>query len=230
MAKIILNNKEYQIDDATLVPVTDSLKAHLSTVMNGEGAVIALDGVEYGIDATKLAAAKDDFVAHLGTIAGSGFKVVVNGVEYSVDSAKMAGVIARLEDAFDELENSGEPGLGFPIAWNSMDVQGNPTFILGSQIPYVKVSDFTPTAEELLTTKLSDIEYYLPCQMARDMGGFAAAVYGDNEVSVFSIFTAGEHDFEGEVINIPEAGFYALDFGIMGENYDLVIDLVGSTT
>lgn len=230
MAKIILNNKEFNIDDAVIASINEGLKNHLLTTMAGSGATITLDGTTYNVDSTKLATAKNDFVAHLGTIAGEGTKVVIGGVEYSVDSAKVAGAIAGLEGAFGELENGGEPKLGFPITWNSMDVQGNPVFIYDDQTSFVKVSDFTPTAEELLTTGLSAAGVYLPCQMARDKGEFAIAVYGDNEIQVFSVFTAGEYTVEGVVLNIPEAGFYALDLGIVGENYDFVIDLVGSTT
>jgi hypothetical protein len=230
MAKIILNNKEFNIDDAVIASINEGLKNHLLTTMSGTGATITLDGTTYNVDSTKLATAKNDFVAHLGTIAGEGVKIVIGGVEYSVDSAKMTGIIAGLEGAFSELENGGEPDLGFPIVWNSMDVLGNPTFIFDDQISFVKVSDFTPTAKELLTTGLLAAGDYLPCQMAQDRGEFAIAMYGDSEIQVFSVFTAGEYTVEGVVLNIPEAGFYALDLGIVGWNYDFVIDLASSTT
>lgn len=108
MAKIILNNTEYSIDDATLAPATAELKSHLSTVMNGEGAVITIDGTSYNVDATKLAAAKDDFIAHLGTIAGNGAKIKIGDTEYSIDSAKLAGAISELESV---LSGTGEEHL-----------------------------------------------------------------------------------------------------------------------
>ena len=48
MAKIILNNKEYEINSAALAPAIASLKSHLSTVINGSGNTfepITYDGV-----------------------------------------------------------------------------------------------------------------------------------------------------------------------------------------
>ena len=107
MAKIILNNKEFNIDDAVIASINEGLKNHLLTTMAGEGATITLDGVAYNVDSTKLATAKNDFVAHLGTIAGEGAKVMVNGVEYAVDATKIAGAMTELGTAFGELENGG---------------------------------------------------------------------------------------------------------------------------
>ena len=103
MAKIILNNTEYSIDESTLAPSAADLKSHLSTVMNGSGATINFGGVNYSIDSTKLSAATNDFVSYLRTIAGTGAKVVVGGVEYSVDSTKISGAISDFEAALDNL-------------------------------------------------------------------------------------------------------------------------------
>ena len=99
MAKININfnDKNYSIDEAALSAASTELKSHLSTVMNGEGVTITIDGTSYDVDATKLAVAKDDFVAHLGIIAGDGSKVVVGGVEYGIDSAKVHGAISEIE-------------------------------------------------------------------------------------------------------------------------------------
>ena len=110
MAKIILNNKEFNIDDAVIASISEGLKNHLLTTMAGSGATITLDGVTYNVDSTKLATAKNDFVAHLETIAGEGAKVVIGGVEYGIDATKIGGAMSELGTAFGELENgvSGE--------------------------------------------------------------------------------------------------------------------------
>lgn len=83
MAKtnIVFNNKNYSIDDASLSTASAALASHLSTVMNGSGAVINLCGISYSIDSAKLSAATNAFVSHLGTVAGNGYKVVVGGGE-----------------------------------------------------------------------------------------------------------------------------------------------------
>lgn len=109
MAKIILNNKEFNIDNAVIASVTNDLKQHLSTIMAGTGATIELGGVAYNIDSTKLTTAKDDFVTHLNAIAGSGSKVTIGGVEYSVDSNKVASAIADLDAMFGSLHVEPSP-------------------------------------------------------------------------------------------------------------------------
>lgn len=72
MAKIniIFNDKNYSIDESSFAAASARLQQHLSTVMNGSGAVINLGGTSYNIDSTKLSAATNAFVSHLGTIAG----------------------------------------------------------------------------------------------------------------------------------------------------------------
>ena len=107
MAKINIsfNNKNYFIDESLVSAASDALRSHLSTVMNGSGAVIGLGGTSYNVDSTKLQTATNDFITHLGTIAGNGSKVVVGGVEYGIDSTKVAGAVAELEAVF-----SGEIG------------------------------------------------------------------------------------------------------------------------
>ena len=109
MAKtnIVFNNTTYSIDESSISAATAELRQHLSTVMNGSGAVINFGGTSYGIDSTKLATAKNAFVTHLGTIAGSGSKVIVGGVEYSVGSDKIAGAVGELEDALGSLNSGG---------------------------------------------------------------------------------------------------------------------------
>lgn len=72
MAKIniIFNDKNYSVDESSLSEAIAELRQHLSTVMNGTGATITLDGTSYGIDSAKLSTATNAFVSHLGTIAG----------------------------------------------------------------------------------------------------------------------------------------------------------------
>ena len=109
MAKIILNNKEFNIDDAVIASISEGLKNHLLTTMAGSGATITLDGVTYNVDSTKLATAKNAFVSHLGTISGEGSKVTINGVEYSVDSTKLQGAMSELGTAFAGLSGGDTP-------------------------------------------------------------------------------------------------------------------------
>lgn len=103
MAKILFNDTNYNIDDASLASATDSLKSHLSTVMNGSGATINIGGTEYSVDSTKLSVLKDEFVSHLSLISGNGANVVVGGVSYSVDSTKIQGTISEFEAVLSNL-------------------------------------------------------------------------------------------------------------------------------
>lgn len=107
MAKtnIKFNNKNYEIDEASLSTATSALKSHLSTTMAGTGATINFGGTAYNIDSTKLSTATNNFITHLNTIAGNGAEVVVNGTKYSVDSTKLSGALSELGTAFDKLEN-----------------------------------------------------------------------------------------------------------------------------
>lgn len=113
MAKfnIPFNNKDYSVDETLLSPAADSLKNHLSTVMNGTGATINFGGTSYNVDSAKLLAATNDFISHLGTVAGNGYKVIVNGTEYSVGSDKVAGAVSELEVVLGNLHN-GQSGGG----------------------------------------------------------------------------------------------------------------------
>lgn len=120
MAKIDINfnDKNYTIDEASLSSASATLRTHLSTVMNGTGAVINLGGTSYGVDSAKLATATNAFVSHLGTIAGSGYKVMVGDVEYGVGTDKVSGAVAELETVLGGL-NSGDvelPEVGVDVS------------------------------------------------------------------------------------------------------------------
>lgn len=105
MAKIniLFNDKEYQVDESALSTTSDALKSHLSTIMNGSGAIINLGGTAYNIDSTKLQTATNDFISHLRTIAGNGHKVVVGGIEYYVDSNNVKNAFSELHANFAKL-------------------------------------------------------------------------------------------------------------------------------
>lgn len=120
MAKtnISFNDKNYQVDDASLSEAIAELRQHFSTVMNGTGAKIVLDGTAYDIDSTKLSTATAEFVTHLGTVAGNGHKVNVGGVEYGVGADKVAGAVTELESVLGGL-NSGDvelPEVGVDVS------------------------------------------------------------------------------------------------------------------
>lgn len=109
MAKIdiLFDNKNYNIDEASLSSASAKLKSHLSTVMSGSGSTIDFGGVTYNIDSAKLLSATNSLISHLGTISGSGYNVILNGVNYSVDPNKLSGAVAYLHTVLGGL-NSGD--------------------------------------------------------------------------------------------------------------------------
>ena len=102
---IPFNDANYSIDESALSAATAELKSHLSTVMNGTGAVINLGGVTYNVDFTKLTTEKNDFISHLGKIAGNGPKVVIDGVAYNIDSSKVQTAVSELEVVLGNLHS-----------------------------------------------------------------------------------------------------------------------------
>lgn len=247
MAKINIdfNNADYSIDESALTNAANDLKSHLSTTMSGTGATINFGGEFYNVDSTKLSAATNNFISHLGTIAGNGKKIVVGGVEYSVDAAKTAGTVTELEDMLGELNNGGEPELGFPITWNTMEVMNNPSFVM-YEIPFVKVSDYAPHFDELKNTTYtmpdSDkngiiydklIVFYFNEDISLTAEDLCIAEYSyrddlsSGNVTVISVGESREYpELDGMFI---ESGLYTANFGLMGGNMDIVIDLVDST-
>ena len=107
MAKIniVLNNKNFEIDDAALQETKEYLHNHLSTKINGSGTAIEFDGVSYNIDSEELSIARRNLASHLETVAGEGLKIVIDGVEFFVDSTKLESAITGLEENFKELES-----------------------------------------------------------------------------------------------------------------------------
>lgn len=144
MAKINIpfNGAEYNIDESALSTATAELKTHLSTVMNGTGAIINLGGTSYNVDSTKLSTATNTFISHLGTVAGNGSKVVVNGVTYNVDSTKMSGAVADLETVLGGLHSNGEGSDGTILSertWTTWWIQAVDAFGI-----YLEFSEDTP--------------------------------------------------------------------------------------
>jgi hypothetical protein len=141
MAKINIsfNNKKYNIEIPS--EALAALKSHLSTVMNGTGATIKLDGQSYGVDSTKLSAATNEFVAHLGTISGEGEKVKVGGVEYGVDSAKVAEAVAAFEGVLGEL-NGGNGG-SVILAETELNFTAEPQYIITEPLELIAGKSYT---------------------------------------------------------------------------------------
>ena len=70
MAKINIyfNEKTYSIEESNISSIKNELKTYLTTVLNGTGAEVEIDGVIYNIDSTKLSVAEGSLEAILGTI------------------------------------------------------------------------------------------------------------------------------------------------------------------
>ena len=149
MAKtnISFNNKNYSIPDESLSSASAALKSHLSTVMNGTGAIINLGGIAYSIDGTKLSAATTDFTSYLRAVAGTGYKVIVNGSEYNIDSTKLAGAVTEIEAVLGGLKTDGGQTVYEPL---NITFDGNTDGLVSSGYNmFYKVSDWIPTDEQL---------------------------------------------------------------------------------
>lgn len=127
---IVFNDTNYSIDDSSLSATVASLQHHLSTVMNGSGAVINLNGTSYDVDSAKLSTATNDFVSHLENIPGSGLKVVVDGVEYSVDLDKVQSAIFELDTVLGNLSNLTPDGVGLLSSDNLILKDSNGLFLI----------------------------------------------------------------------------------------------------
>ena len=125
-----------------------------------------------------------------------------------------------------------EDELGLPIKWNSMEVMGNPSVIIG-EMPFVKVSDYAPSTDELnnSTITLSEgggTEIYHPDNlgtMGNICGGKFSGIYNES-IMVYSVSVAEE--FAPLGVTFPEAGFYFPNWGIDGIDADFILDLVAT--
>ena len=107
--KIHFNNKKYPTDKSSLAPSISQLKSHLTTVMNGSGATIGLDGESYNVDSNKLSNTSNVLASHFGTISGNGIKVLLNGVEYLLDKDKLANATLDLHTVLGLLNPTKPP-------------------------------------------------------------------------------------------------------------------------
>lgn len=208
MAKINIdfNNTNYNVDESALSSATAALQSHLSTVMNGSGATIALGDTTYNIDSAKLTAATNDFIAHLGTIAGSGSKVVVGGTEYAINSAKLSGAIAEIETVLGGLLSGGSGESDNtndilcntqPIEWNTKTVSENNSSFTLSGIQYVKVSNLVLTDDELKTKTFS---------VARENGtvlNVSSVITG--QINGWPTLTSRTAAYQCSILVVPEA-------------------------
>lgn len=192
MAKIniTLNNETYQIDEASLADAAASLKSHLSTVMNGEGATIRFDGIDYSIDSSKLDLAKNTLISHLVAIVGEGEKISINGVWYSVNSSTIGSIIAELKNVFGSLAS----GTGSNLVEFNGDLTGWEQFdgsIFGPDgSVLIKVSDSYTSPEQLKGATMtyryggSDILYVRTIETVEENfgpNGIKTVVFNPNE-------------------------------------------------
>jgi hypothetical protein len=198
---INFNNTEYSINESSLTPTMNELKSHLSTVMNGMGAVVNFDETDYNIDSVKLSAAKDDLISHLGTIIGSGSKIIVDGVEHSVDSTKIAEALSELETAFDSLSEERLEGDGaefYTLAPSSLSFRSTAPLneLEEVQINGVTVDPSNYSLEEGSTIVTFPIDYLKTLEV------------GDYEVNIASESKSVKGNFTVAAPKLNEHGFY----------------------
>lgn len=225
MAKIniILNNKNYSIDESTLSEAKSSLQSHLSTTMSGSGATINLGGTTYNIDSTKLTAATNDFVSHLGTISGSGSKVNVGGVEFPVDSTKLSSFISDMSNALNDLVSSGDslaPGLYQPGAialYNEGDVDAASAMLTTSWDDLVANGVIAISEGVTLPDDLVQNEYgfYYGMPYSATMEGMTAKfTFNEDGSAIFNVdgdiqeiptgaIIFGDHSIDMTAMNMP---------------------------
>lgn len=217
MSKIHFNDKDYIFNESYIFDSINDFQSHLSTKMNGAGAVINFNGVDYNIDSAKLQDAQNDFVAHLRTIAGTGEKVVVNGVEYFIDSNKVAGAVSEFEallGKFDGSANDGEVENGLPITWDG-NTEGLLAVTLDEEVAYYKVSDMTFTDEQIKNMSYLFYDNEQPedervCHYIEEWDGLINGGLVTDDIvhgyGVVFVRKAGAIDIDG--IAYPEVGVY----------------------
>ena len=159
MAKINIdfNDKNYSIDEASLSASANTLKSHLSTVMNGTGATINLGGTSYGVDATKLATTANAFVSHLGTVAGNGYKVTIGtatevGSNTLVWDGNTEGLVSfvdeyegdtfyKLSDSLPTAEHLHISVTKYYFRGTAYDAYGEDSMVRPEEDPYLAIAD-----------------------------------------------------------------------------------------
>lgn len=129
---------------------------------------------------------------------------------------------------------------GFPIAWNTMAVTGNPT-VEFDDMPLVKVSGYIPSVDDIKNTKViskvysvngvfdypSNTEFAYSRDMATD--GLAVCFYYCSEADKEYTFVAYVVQKTGYIEEIgtefSETGVYVINYGYFGDNIDFTIDI-----
>ena len=124
--------------------------------------------------------------------------------------------------------SGGAEEAGWPVSWNTMDVMDNPKVDMGDGTYLVKVSDYTPTAAELADTKMTvtmDGESAsVTCLGVESMGdGCDIAVYDEDGMYLLLSVTTTE---EIDGLQFPETGLWTIDYGSLGMDADVVVDVV----
>lgn len=107
--KISFNGKTYAIDKSDLAEASSDLKAHLSTAMSGDGAVVTLDGLTYNVDSEKLSGGRAELANYiLANIGASDDEDIASYVKlgdtsYSIGKTKANNTFTTLESAFSTL-------------------------------------------------------------------------------------------------------------------------------
>ena len=126
MAKIKLNNNEYQISDSTLAATKADFITHLSTI-EGNGLKVVVGGVEYSIDSTKTSSA----VATLsgvfeGLSSGSSEPDVPVGPDVPSEPTMAAGLYEtgteNLIKSWDELISEGVVHVDNGVVYTDFDM------------------------------------------------------------------------------------------------------------
>ena len=122
--------------------------------------------------------------------------------------------------------SGGAEEAGWPVSWNTMDVMDNPKVDMGEGMYLVKVSDFTPTAAELADTKITvtmdGSSESLPCLQVIELAeGAVGAMY--DEEGTFIVFSVATTE-EVEGLQFPEPGLWAIDYGSLGMDADVMVD------
>ena len=117
---------------------------------------------------------------------------------------------------------------GWPVSWNTMDVMDNPKVDMGDGTYLVKVSDYTPTAAELADTKMTatmvGTSASVTCIGVESMGdGCDIAIYDEDGMYLLLSVTTTE---EIDGLQFPETGLWTIDYGSLGMDADVVVDVV----
>ena len=122
-------------------------------------------------------------------------------------------------------EPEDDPESEWPISWNTAEIASNPVQVTIDDVTFVKISDYTPTNEELSSISLY-VEQYgtylltLPLTASAVYDLCIMAMY-NNAYVLLSVTSAGESADLG--ISFPETGFY-----VMGMEEDFTLSIIST--